>query len=100
MANKPSLAFERPCSGYGLIVNMVVHVNLIGRKGARSRIVFTDVGSADTHGYEWDFGDGVTTSGDAASMYLDTRHIFGQSGLFDITVSVTDNDGGVDSASG
>jgi PKD repeat protein len=54
---------------------------------------FSDPGSADSHSLEWSFGDGVTASGE-----LEITHAFGSSGLFDVTLSVTDDDGGEGSA--
>jgi hypothetical protein len=41
--------------------------------------------------YAWDFGDGATASG------ADVTHAFAQPGLYDVRVTVTDNDGLTDS---
>lgn len=52
---------------------------------------FTDPGSADTHTYFWDFGDGGTAT------EINPRHEFGDNGIYTVSLTVTDDDGGVDS---
>jgi PKD repeat protein len=51
---------------------------------------FTDPGWNDTHTIEWNFGDGETATGT-----LNTSHIYGDDGEFTVTLTVTDDDGGV-----
>jgi PKD repeat protein len=51
---------------------------------------FTDPGSADTHTIEWDFGDGTTTVGT-----LTPNHVYADNGIYTVTLTVTDDDGGV-----
>jgi hypothetical protein len=55
---------------------------------------FTDPGLLDTHSLEWDFGDGTGESGT-----LTPSHAFTSPGVFTVTLTVTDNDGGVGSDS-
>ena len=54
---------------------------------------FTDAGSADTHTYAWDFGDGNSASS------LSTSHTYIQNGSYTATLTVTDDDGGQGSSS-
>ena len=48
----------------------------------------TDPGSADTHTYEWDFGDGATGKG------TQVQHAYGDDGVYKVVLTVTDDDGG------
>jgi PKD repeat protein len=52
---------------------------------------FTDPGTCDTHSIDWDFGDGNTASG-----ALDPIHVYGDNGVYTASLTVTDDDGGVD----
>ena len=51
---------------------------------------FTDPGSDDTHAIEWDFGDNT-----GAENTLTPTHVYEQAGDFTVTLTVTDDDGGV-----
>ena len=53
---------------------------------------FTDPGTEDQHTLVWDFGDGST-----ASDTLTPAHGFATSGTYRVTLTVSDNDGGVGS---
>jgi PKD repeat protein len=51
---------------------------------------FVDPGTADTHTFQWDFGDGASASGS-----LTPTHAYGDNGAYTVTLTVTDDDGGV-----
>lgn len=51
---------------------------------------FTDPGWLDTHTIHWDFGDGETVDGN-----LNASHLYTKCGTFTVTLTVTDDDGGV-----
>lgn len=52
---------------------------------------FTDPGKLhESYTTEWDFGDGKTSTGT-----LNPTHVYGDDGVFTVTLTVTDNDGGV-----
>ena len=52
---------------------------------------FTDpAGNCDTHIIVWDFGDGTTSSGS-----LSPDHVYGDDGVYVASLTVTDDDGGV-----
>jgi len=50
---------------------------------------FEDPGTLDTHTFEWDFGDGQTASGT-----LTLEHTYAAAGVYVVTLTVTDDDGG------
>jgi outer membrane protein assembly factor BamB/PKD repeat protein len=67
---------------------------------------FTDPGWLDTHSAAWDFGDGeyeiavITEENeppDATGMNS-TSHVYGDNGVYNITFTVVDDDGGTDTA--
>ena len=65
--------------------------------------VFSDAGILDTHTAAWSFGNGATIdeslveNGGAGT--LAATHVYDESGLFTLTVTVTDKDGGMVSES-
>lgn len=62
---------------------------------------FTDVGSGDTHASSIDWGDGSTAdSTDPDASPVTGAHTFSGPGTYIVTVSVTDDDGGEDDATG
>lgn len=59
---------------------------------------FTDAGILDTHTAEIDWGDGSPVSSvDPATSPFSLSHTYSDAGLYDVTVTVTDDDGGSDS---
>lgn len=59
---------------------------------------FSDAGTADTHQCQWAYGDGNGTAM-AACASLDTfTHTYGQNGAYTATLTVVDDDGGVDTS--
>ncbi|RME25268.1 MAG: PKD domain-containing protein [Deltaproteobacteria bacterium] len=56
-------------------------------------LVFSDVEAADTHVVHWDFGDGEEAEGNPVT------HAWRDEARYTVTVTVTDDDGGSDSAS-
>lgn len=63
-------------------------------EGVQFAGAFIDPGPLDTHGIEWDFGDGGGESGT-----LTPTHVYANPGVFTVTLTVTDDDGGVGSDS-
>ncbi|MEP4380244.1 MAG: PKD domain-containing protein, partial [Alphaproteobacteria bacterium] len=63
---------------------------------------FTDVGVNDTHTATIDWGDGTVTTGTVTgtpggSGTVTGNHVYADNGEYDVTVTVTDDDGGSDS---
>ena len=61
---------------------------------------FADPGTADTHSALWDWGDGSTTPGTvmqgAGLGSVSDGHLYGEPGVYRVTLTVTDDDGGID----
>ncbi len=63
---------------------------------------FTDAGYPDTHTAIWDFGDSTTETGTVTELnspplaygFANRSHIFTQKGSYNVTLNVTDDDGG------
>lgn len=51
---------------------------------------FVDPGILDTHTIQWQFGDGTV-----ANATLAPTHVYTRSGVFTVTLTVTDDDGGI-----
>ena len=69
-------------AGYNITTSEGKEVNFDGN--------FTDAGSLDTHTILWNFGDGTSASGN-----LKPTHIYADNGSYKVTLTVTDNDGGI-----
>ncbi len=52
---------------------------------------FTDPGWLDTHTFVWDFGDGSSTATGPLVLY----HVYVCPGVYTVTLTVTDDDGGI-----
>jgi autotransporter-associated beta strand protein len=84
--------------------NVAPDVNTItGTGGVRGQeldfsAAFADAGTLDTHTASWDWGDGTTSSGSLTETggagTASASHVFTASGVYTVTLTLTDNDGG------
>lgn len=58
---------------------------------------YSDVGSLDTHTAQVAWGDGTTSAGTASGGTLTADHVYATPGVYTVTVTLTDDDGGVSS---
>ncbi len=59
---------------------------------------FTDPGTMDTHTALWNWGDGTTSQGMVTGTSVAGSHIYTTAGIYTVTLTVTDDDGGAGSA--
>ena len=57
-------------------------------------VAFSDPGTADTHDVTWDWGDGNGDTQTGASSPASQGHTYATPGVYPVTVTVTDDDGG------
>jgi hypothetical protein len=81
-------------------VNATFGTNFIscGPNNSTLTVNFTDPGVADTHRSVIDWGDGNTQAVDPATSPFSLQHTYALAGSYNATVTVTDDDGGVGTA--
>jgi len=86
-----------------LITSLATNAAAVGAVAAGATVTltaaFTDAGSLDTHTATLDWGDGTTSSVGlselAGSGSLTAEHVYTQGGVFTVTLTISDGDGGV-----
>jgi len=61
-------------------------------------VPYTDPGTADTHTVLWTWGDGPTSPGAASGGTASGIHSYTAPGIYTVSVTVTDDDGGIGTA--
>jgi hypothetical protein len=65
-------------------------------------VSFTDTGTQDTHTAVWDWDDSTSSTGmvteSSGSGIVTNSHVFSAPGMYYVEVTVTDDDGGIDTA--
>ena len=57
-------------------------------------VSFSDVGTCDTHSVVFAWGDGTSTTVNPATSPASASHIYPEAAVYEITITVTDDDGG------
>ena len=73
------------------VVDAGTDISAGGGEACSFSATFTDAGSLDTHTYSWDFGDGSAP----VTGTLTPTHVYTDSGVYTVTLTVSDNNGGV-----
>jgi hypothetical protein len=76
-------------------INSPVRVGTV----VNARAVFRDAGIYDTFTATWNWGDGSTTGGSISNYVVTGSHTYNRRGIFLVTITITDKDGGVGRAS-
>ncbi|MFC1718047.1 PKD domain-containing protein, partial [Candidatus Poribacteria bacterium] len=59
---------------------------------------FSDSGAFDTHIASWDWGDGIVTTVEDTASPVVGSHVYAEAGVYTVKLTVTDDDGGMDSS--
>jgi predicted extracellular nuclease len=69
----------------------------VARVGANvnARVIFKDAGVNDTFTAVWNWGDGSTSNGSISNHVVSGSHTYSKPGIYLVTITITDKDGGV-----
>ena len=74
----------------------MVPINIITQTLVSVEVNFSDVGTLDTHDVSWNWGDGsITDTQSSAVSPASESHTYAAAGVYPVTVTVDDGDGGV-----
>jgi PKD repeat protein len=78
------------------VITSFTITNLV-RVGANvnARVVFKDAGVNDTFTAVWNWGDGSTSNGSISNYVVSGSHTYAKPGIYMVTITITDKDGGV-----
>ena len=77
-------------------LNAPVDPVTIGDRPVSVEVVFSDPGVPDTHDVTWDWGDTSSDMQSGATSPASEEHVYAEAGVYAVTVTVIDDDGGSD----
>ena len=90
----PTLVLDPIASVQPLALDRADQSLVVGGPGVQLTGTFTDAGSADTHIFRVDWGDGVTNQVPAVGGAVSHSHVYASDGVFAVRACVVDDDGG------
>jgi len=81
-----------------VITSLTFNSTVRARVRLNTFATFTDPGLNDTFAATWKWGDGTTSSGAVSGYSVSGSHIYAKAGIYLVTITVKDKDGGTASA--
>jgi CSLREA domain-containing protein len=81
-----------------VITSFTITSNVRVGTTVNARVTFKDAGINDTFTAVWKWGDGTSTTGTVSGYVVTGSHVYTKPGTYTVTITITDNAGGVGKA--